>query len=358
MANDLKSVIYRFSQPTISAYNKQMYITYGYLEYTYIPTDYGEKKSYEKKLAMPNEWSKFNSMNLTIVHNGTTTGKVLRIYNPHIEVEYWPVTPDKTPVVTCDVEGLYDTADALTGTKGQYPESVMRNIIRRWLLRKSAITGMEIDTTTFTDYTTGENYVDLYVDQPVKVLDLLAKISYENRRWLTFFNLVWKVWRRPDAATVVSDDAPDWTIDDGDIIRHSFSVIPRSVAELVTSVTAKCRYDHSDKGWLTIDELDVSPAPTYWEKELVFENWSHCQSTDTTVPQYYLDEFSEMKPVYSFSTGPEGIKLIPGDILKVSYSPLGIVEELAIVLSVTINVGSLMSGEPLTVAVESVKVNA
>jgi len=316
----------------------------SYIIYNYTPTDYGTAKEQEFDLDVT-DWAQLDGLTCNL-HSASGTGPSVKIeiYYAYLEVEYYPYQPFTEQAVTCTVHGRTGPSYIRPEAELEHPGAVMRDIIENWLLEKTGLSGITIDTDSF-EKGGWERYIDLRLDTRESIFTVLSKIAYQSRRWLTFNNLVFGLIRRPD--TLISTD---WTITDGDIIRNSFKIIPASVIDLVTDIDWKAQYNHADNTWGLAESLPPVSSDV-GEKPQTIELLSHCQSSDATVPQYYLNMFSTKHDLYSFSVTVEGLKVEVEDIIDVTYSYLRIVNTKILVLSTSQALGNPVGGTAQTVKI-------
>lgn len=307
------------------------------IEYTYKELNKSRVTQEYDVTSYYTEWDDFNDAKIVIIAPNANNyrGLWLEVYAAYFEVEYYPFRPFDKSDVTCTVEGR--TGYSYLNSSGEYPGAVMRDIISNWLLSKTNLSGLTLDVTSFEGYPS-ETYVDYRIETRESVLSVLKQLAYENRRWLTFDNLEFKLIRRPH-----SWGGHDWAITDNDIVWRTFKVIPASVIDLITSLDYKAKYNHADRTWGIVETLPPV-ASDVGEKSMTLELASHCNSDDATVPQYYLDMFSAEHDLYSFRVKTEGLKIEVGDVINVSYSPLGISSVNIYVLSVGVWPGDLWAG--------------
>jgi hypothetical protein len=346
LSKRIKSITVFIEGGTLN-YQQNYDILYAFLRYRYQPTDYGDTKIQEYDIDL-SEWGSLDNLLLEVDHTSTGTGtKELRIYDAHIEVEYWPYKPTSTPKVTADVKGLYGQSN-LTG-ENEHPENVLRNLIGRGIGGRTQL-GIWIDQDSFETYTTGENYCDLRLDQQESIIALLGRIAYENRRWLLFYSSKFYCIRRPDTL-----GTPDWIIGEDEIIEDTYQVKPQSVFDLITELEYKMHLNHAERRWETSGILEVATPSTVGKKKQSLSLYSRSTVEDTTVQQHYLDMFGASKNFHHFQLVPEGMKLEPGDVLQVTYPRLNIEDTKLLVLTVEVPLPDLTQGTGLNIGIIGVE---
>lgn len=340
----ITSLAFIIRNHNLFAYQHNLDIHELWLQYKYYPTDYGTTKTQEESLGKI-DWEELDGIELRFYGwNSDSFNIDLLVYDAYIEVEYYPYHYFTKAEVTATVEGK--TGPSYLTSDGEYPGAVARDIISNWITSKTSLSGISLNTSSFEEWSS-ENYVDYRIASRESVLSLLAKFAYENRRWLTFNDLVFKLIRRPDSWSTAN-----WTITSSDIIRDSFSIVPGSALDLLSNLDYRAKYNHAERSWAVSESLSTSLD--VGTKTSLLDLYSHCNSEDSTVPQCYLDTLSNPKDIYTFRVGLEGLKIEIGDVIDLTYSYLGISNAKVYVLSIGINLGNLMSGEVPSVEISGV----